>query len=395
MAASGSADRVLAGRYELIDVLGRGGVGVVWRATDRVLQREVAVKELTFGAGLTDEERAALRERTLREARAAARLHHPRVVTVHDVVEDGGSPWLVMEPVDADSLQQLVEHAGPLSPRTVARIGLDVLSGLEAAHAAGIVHRDVKPANVLVERDGHARLTDFGTAATTADPGLTTRGALTGSPSYMAPELLHGEQPRPAVDLWSLGATLYAAVEGRPPFARGEPMATAVSVVSGQPAPMVRAGALEPVLHGLLVKDPAQRSTAAQARRGLEAVLAGGAVPPPAPPTPSAPQPREVPEEPVHRLSSADLKEHATASKAAFESAFRDARDQARSMAERRREQWASGSRPLPGHPPPALRRRRRLARRWVVIPLVTVLVVSLALLIGLVWLIGQGLGFG
>src|SRR4051812_12604106 len=285
------SERVLAGRYALTDVLGRGGMGVVWRATDQVLHREVAIKELTFGFGLTDEERQILRERTLREARAAARLDHPCVTTVYDVVEEDGKPWLVLEHVGADSLQSRLEHGGPLSPRAAARIGLDVLSALDAAHAAGIVHRDVKPANVLVGRDGHACLTDFGIATTTGDSSLTTQGALIGSPSYMAPERAHGDEPQPPVDLWSLGATLYAGAEGRPPFDRGEPMATLMSVVSDHPAPMLRAGPLEPVLRGLLVKDPAQRSTAAQTRRQLEAVLSDTAGVPAPPPPAATPAP--------------------------------------------------------------------------------------------------------
>src|SRR3954465_7092863 len=182
------SERVLAGRYELTDVLGRGGMGIVWRATDRVLHREVAIKELTFSFDLTDEERQILRERTLREARAAARLAHPCVTTVYDVVEEAGKPWLVLEHVDADSLQSLLEHGGPLSPRVAARIGLDVLSALGAAPAADIGHRDVKPANVLVERDGHACLTDFGIATTTGDSSLTTQGAPIGSPPLTGPE---------------------------------------------------------------------------------------------------------------------------------------------------------------------------------------------------------------
>src|SRR3954469_6871121 len=323
------AERVLGSRYALTDVLGRGGMGVVWRATDLVLHREVAVKELTFPIEVTEAERAVLRERTLREARAAARLDHPCVTTVYDVVEEGGKPWLVLEHVDADSLQSLLEQGGPLSARAAARIGLDVLSALEAAHAAGIVHRDVKPANVLVEQDGHACLTDFGIATTTGDDSLTTQGALIGSPSYMAPERIHGDEPEPAVDLWSLGATLYAAVEGRPPFSRGDPMATAMAVVSEHPAPMVRAGSLEPVLRGLLTKDPAERSTAEQARRGLEAVLADADVPPPSPSSPPPPPPVD---EPVHRFSSTDLRQLASASAAVVGSVARDARDQAREM---------------------------------------------------------------
>ena len=262
-ADTGPRTRLVAGRYALGEVLGRGGMGTVWLATDRVLEREVALKEVTFSVDLTDEERTILRERTMREARAAARLDHPCVTTVYDVVEEGGKPWLVMEHVSARSLQEILEEQGPLAPDAVARIGLDVLAALDAAHRAGIVHRDVKPANVLVGDNGHACLTDFGIATTTGDSSLTTNGALIGSPSYMAPERVYGEEPRPAVDLWSLGATLYAAVEGRPPFARGEAMATMMSVVSEHPAPMVRAGALEPVLRGLLTRipPPARRPT--------------------------------------------------------------------------------------------------------------------------------------
>src|SRR3954447_25518647 len=264
---TGPRTRLVAGRYALSQVLGRGGMGTVWLATDRVLEREVALKEVTFSVDLTAEERAILRERTLREARAAARLDHPHVTTVYDVVEEDGRPWLVMEHVAARSLQEILEEEGPLAPDAVARIGLDVLAALEAAHEAGIVHRDVKPANVLVDRAGGARLTDFGIAHATGDSSLTTGGALIGSPSYMAPERANGETPGPAVDLWSLGATLYAAVEGRPPFDRGEAMATLMAVVPEHPAPMLRAGPLEPVLIGLLTKDPARRMAAPEARR--------------------------------------------------------------------------------------------------------------------------------
>ena len=266
----------------------------------------------------------------------------------------------------------------------MARIGLDVLAGLDAAHSAGIVHRDVKPANVLVGRNGHACLTDFGIATTTGDSSLTTHGALIGSPSYMAPERVTGEEPRPPVDLWSLGATLYAAVEGRPPFARAEPMATMMSVVSEHPAPMLRAGPLEPVLRGLLTKDPTARSTAAQVREALNAVLTGhpqGATPPP-PPAPPARRP--LPGGSVERLDADDLRALASASRALLSSVAREARDH---IVDRRRERKAD-SRPVqPGPPvvrasgPPAAPRRRRFRRRWVVVPvLVTVLVVVLLL---------------
>ena len=396
VADAGPDDRLLGGRYALGDVLGRGGMGVVWRATDQLLDRQVAVKELTFPVGVTDDERRILRERTMREARAAGRLDHPCVTTVYDVVEQAGKPWLVMEHVDADSLQQVLERSGPLAARTVARIGLDVLAGLEAAHAAGIVHRDVKPANVLVLRNGSACLTDFGIAVSTGDSSLTTEGALIGSPSYMAPERIHGDEPHPAGDLWSLGATLYAAVEGRPPFGRGEPMATAMAVVSEHPAPTVRAGSLEPVLRGLLVKDPAQRSTVARVRGELEAVLAGAEPWPaaPHPPDPETPRPQDgaadrLREEPVHRFDAEDLKRLAAASRAVLGTVAREARASAHTVAERRREQRAQTGQRIPtGRPPSPPPRRRRFKRRWVVVPLVTVLVVVLAALAGWVWLL-------
>jgi serine/threonine protein kinase len=386
---------VVAGRYALTDVIGRGGMGTVWLATDRVLEREVALKEVTFSIDLTTEERTILRERTMREARAAARLDHPRVTTVYDVVEEDGRPWLVMEHVSARSLQDIIEERGPLPPAAVAQIGLDVLAALEAAHAAGIVHRDVKPANVLVENDGHACLTDFGIATTTGDSSLTTHGALIGSPSYMAPERVNGEEPRPPVDLWSLGATLYAAVEGRPPFARGEAMATMMSVVSEHPAPMLRAGSLEPVLQGLLTKDPAARTAADQARQQLTAVLAGsppGPLPPPATPLPA---PAALPAPSVERLDSDDLRALASASKALLTSVARDARDQARHLKERRRERKDSGpvpARPVAG-PPTAPRRRRRFKRRWVVVPVLVTVLVVLLVLVGLGFLVATTLG--
>jgi serine/threonine protein kinase len=382
-AVDGRGNRVVAGRYALTGVLGRGGMGTVWLATDQVLERQVALKEVTFSVHLTGEERAILRERTMREARAAARLDHPRVTTVYDVVEEDGKPWLVMEHVSARSLQEILEQQGPLSPAAVARIGLDVLAALDAAHDAGIVHRDVKPANVLVDPDGHACLTDFGIATATGDSSLTTQGALIGSPSYMAPERANGDEPRPPVDLWSLGATLYAAVEGRPPFDRGEPMATLVAVVSEPPAPMVRAGPLEPVLHGLLTKDPARRSTPEQARGQLSVLLSS---PPPPPPPPGAapdpsPSPRVVPGGSAARIDAADLRALASASKAVLGSVARDARDR---LADRRQERKAEHG-PTP--------RRRRFKRRWVVVPALTALVLLVLILAGAA--LGLALIFG
>jgi eukaryotic-like serine/threonine-protein kinase len=391
---TGRGHRVVAGRYALVDVLGRGGMGTVWLATDQMLERQVALKEVTFSIHLTDEERDILRQRTLREARAAARLDHPHVTRVYDVVEEEGKPWLVMEHVSARSLQEILEEQGPLSPAAVARIGLDVLDALDAAHDAGIVHRDVKPANVLVDDDGHACLTDFGIATTTGDSSLTTQGALIGSPSYMAPERANGEEPRPPVDLWSLGATLYAAVEGRPPFDRGEAMATLMSVVSEPPAPMLRAGPLEPVLRGLLTKDPAARSTFATARPQLESVLAGRAPAPASPPRSAPPPsaPTQVPRDRVERIDGEDRHRLASASKALLGSVARDARDQARVLADRRRDRKAHDRQDVPDRsaPPP---RRRRFKRRWVVVPVLTTVVLVVVLLVAAAWALAAALG--
>jgi serine/threonine protein kinase len=323
---------------------------------------------------------------------------HPHVTAVYDVVEDGGKPWLVMEHVSARSLQEILEMEGPLAPDAVARIGLDVLAALEAAHEAGIVHRDVKPANVLVDRAGGARLTDFGIAHATGDSSLTTGGALIGSPSYMAPERANGETPGPAVDLWSLGATLYAAVEGRPPFDRGEAMATLMAVVSEDPGPMLRAGPLEPVLLGLLTKDPDRRMTPAEARRLLEAARTPG----PAPSTPPQPAPepvpagasggrRTVPGGAVERLNADDLRALASASRTLLGSVVRDAADEARVLAGRRRERKEQEQREVPvpkAAAPPPRRRRRRFKRRWVVVPVVVTVVVVVILVVA----IGLGL---
>jgi len=366
-----AGDRVVGGRYEIASELGRGGMGVVWLATDRVLHREVALKEISYPVHLTDVERAVLRERTLREARAAARLEDPHVVAIHDVVEEDGRPWLVMEHVRSRSLQKILEEDGPLSPAQAARIGLDVLSAIEVAHAAGIVHRDVKPANVLVAEDGHACLTDFGIATTAEDPSITAQGAVLGSPSYMAPERASGEPPTPAVDLWSLGATLYAAVEGRLPFDRDVPMATLLAVVGEDPAPMTAAGALEPVITGLLTKDPAGRTAAAQARRQLTAVVTEA---PPEPPAPEGSRRRRgsfssVRGGTVERFDLGDLLALASTSKAVLGTVVREVSERRHAPPMNRRERRAA-----------AKQRRFRFKRRWVVVP--TVLLVLLVVLV-------------
>ncbi|MGY1710761.1 serine/threonine-protein kinase [Geodermatophilus sp. SYSU D00758] len=396
--------RTLAGRYTLRDVVGRGGMGVVWTAADRLLDRTVAVKEVTFGVHLDDGERRVLRERTLREARTAARIDHPCVTHVLDVVEEDGRPWLVLEYVPSRSLQQVVDEGGPIAWDVAARIGLDVLAGLEAAHAAGIVHRDVKPANVLVCPDGRALLTDFGIATATGESSITTTGAIIGSPSYMAPERAHGGRPGPPADLWSLGATLWTAVEGRPAFSRPEPMATLMAVVSEPPAPAVRAGPLEPVLLGLLAKDPGQRPTPAGLRDQLEAVLAGRSPAPlrPPPPAPAgAPNPPPVDEggQRVQRFDAADLATLASASVQALGTVARDARDQVHHLAERHRERRA-GREPRPENgaartsPEGEPTRRWRFKRRWIVVPTLVVIVVLLAVAAGLFLLAASELGW-
>lgn len=266
-------ERVLGGRYRLIDKVGSGGMGTVWRARDELLGRTVAVKEVDLPAHLGAAERAELLSRTMREARAAARLSHPNAVTVHDVIEEHGQPWIVMAMVASDSLSEALATTGALPPRRVAEIGLAVLNALEAAHAAGILHRDVKPANVLLGHDGRIVLTDFGVATVEGDPALTGTGMLLGSPAYIAPERALGEEAGPASDLWSLGATLYAAVEGRPPYDRPTPMATLAALATEHPPAPRAAGPLTAALDGLLQRDPQHRLDAPAARRLLRGVL--------------------------------------------------------------------------------------------------------------------------
>jgi eukaryotic-like serine/threonine-protein kinase len=265
--------RLVAGRYRLRTPLGRGGMGVVWAAEDELLQRPVAVKEVIFPPTVSDEERETLRERTMREARTAARLDHPCAVRVFDVCEDGGQPFIVMELLAGRTLSDIVREDGPVAPASAAEIGLCLLDALEAAHAADIVHRDVKPGNVIVRDDGRVTLTDFGIASTAGDPSITSTGLLLGSPAYIAPERARGGGPQPPSDLWSLGATLYTAVEGRPPFDKAEPFATLTAVVTEDHQPCEHAGpVLCDVIHGLLDKDPAARPDPEQVRVALETV---------------------------------------------------------------------------------------------------------------------------
>jgi hypothetical protein len=274
MHPSADTGRLIAGRYRLQAPVGRGAMGVVWRARDELLDREVAVKEVQVAETLTESERVNAYRRTLREAKTAARLNHPAVVAVYDVAEDGGRPWIVMQLVAARSLDQVLATSGPLSPRRAAEMGRQLLSALSVAHAAGVLHRDVKPSNVLLGADDRAVLTDFGIATFTGDPRLTQTGMVMGSPGFTAPERIRGGDASPASDLWSLGATLFAAVEGHGPFDRRGGAITTMSAIINEDAPAAAAaGPLGPVIAALLRREPADRPDAATAARMICDVL--------------------------------------------------------------------------------------------------------------------------
>jgi len=287
--------RLIGRRYRLLSPVGRGGMGMVWHAHDELLDRDVAVKELILPFGLDHAGTQAAYRRVLREARSAARLSHPGIITVHDVVEEDGRPWIVMELVRAWSLEQAVRHSGPLPVVQAAEIGIRVLDALRHAHAAGILHRDVKPGNVLLTND-RVVLTDFGIAAVEGEVTITQTGILMGSPAYIPPERLQGRPITPAADLWSFGATLYTAVEGRPPYEGPDAVAVLGAVLTQDPAPPQRAGALLPVIQGLLRKNPADRLPAAQVHEMLEQILRShGAGAPYSAATPlSAPTPQDA-----------------------------------------------------------------------------------------------------
>ncbi len=272
--------RVVGGRYRLISRLGHGGMGTVWKARDEVVDRDVAVKEPRVPDNVPEAMRQNVHQRMQREARAAARIDHPSVVTVHDVVVEDGRPWIVMELVRGRSLaDQLAE--GTLDQREAARVGLAVLGALTAAHEAGVLHRDVKPDNVLLGRNDRVVLTDFGIATIEGEQGLTETGAFVGSPEYVAPERVLGQRPGPESDLWSLGVVLYTAAEGMSPFRRSNTQATMQAILSADPqVPARGAGAFSSIVMQLLRKEPAARPTAAEVRQALEAVA-----------RPQAPQP--------------------------------------------------------------------------------------------------------
>lgn len=285
------AGRLLGGRYRLVTRLGHGGMGTVWRAHDEVVDRDVAVKEPRLPKDVAERQRAMVHERMRREARAAARIAHPSVVTIHDVVIEDGQPWLVMELVRGESLADVLE-TGTLAPREAARIGLAVLDALDAAHGAGVLHRDVKPANVLLGQHGRVILTDFGIAQVEGEPGLTDTGAFVGSPEYTSPERAQGQRPGPQSDLWSLGVLLFTAVEGFSPFRRSTTPATVQAVLTAEaPRPARCPQPLADLVTRLLAKQPAARPDAAEVRAVLREFLA-------------APEPGPGPE-PTRALSGA------------------------------------------------------------------------------------------
>jgi len=278
--------RLVGRRYRLMSPVGRGGMGMVWHAHDVLLDRDVAVKELILPYGLDQAGKQGAHRRMLREARSAARLSHPGIVTVHDVVEEDGRPWIVMELVRAWSLEQAVRQSGPLPVIQAAEIGVRVLDALRHAHAAGIMHRDVKPGNVLLTSD-RVVLTDFGIAAIEGDVTITQTGLMMGSPAYIPPERLSGQPFTQASDLWSFGATLYAAVEGRPPYEGPDAVAVLGAILTQEPSRPQRAGALIAVIEGLLRKNPADRMSASQVSDLLDRVLRShGSSPPNRAPSP-------------------------------------------------------------------------------------------------------------
>ncbi|MFF3622061.1 serine/threonine-protein kinase [Streptomyces sp. NPDC002467] len=325
-ADGGTEGRLLAGRYRLGAVLGKGGMGTVWRAQDETLGRTVAVKELRFSTGVDEDEKRRLITRTLREAKAIARIRSGGAVTVYDVVDEDGRPWIVMELIEGPSLAEFVRENGPLTPRRAAEVGLAVLDVLRAAHGQGILHRDVKPSNVLIAANGRVVLTDFGIAQVEGDPSVTSTGMLVGAPSYISPERARGQKPGPPADMWSLGGLLYASVEGVPPYDKGSALATLTAVMTEPVDPPKNAGPLADVIYGLLVKDPAGRLDDDGARAMLTAVV--NAPEPVAPPV-VAPNAEET-----RQISLADAKE--AVDKAAAEKAEKAAEKAAKKERERR-----------------------------------------------------------
>lgn len=274
----GSTPGVIGGRYKTVRLIGRGGMGSVWQAKDALLGRQVAVKQIGALPGETEREA----ERAMREARSAAALNHPNMVALYDAIKHEGEPWLVMEYVSGPTLAAWVREHGPLEPEAVAEIGARLASGLAAAHRAGIVHRDIKPANVFMADDGEPKIGDFGTARGASDDDLTLAGVVTGTPSYMAPEVADGGEHAEAADVWALGATLYFAVEGQDAYpGSGNALATLRTIATKPPRTPERAGLLEPVLAQMLSHTPSRRGSMHEVMRRLEAIAPGrpGAIP--------------------------------------------------------------------------------------------------------------------
>ncbi|MFD8024477.1 serine/threonine-protein kinase [Streptomyces lavendulae] len=385
-ADGGSADdgkdrgRLLARRYRLGAVLGKGGMGTVWRAEDEVLGRTVAVKELRFSTGVDEDEKRRLITRTLREAKAIARIRSEGAVTVFDVVDEDGRPWIVMELVEGASLAEFVRENGPLTPRRAAEVGLAVLDVLRAAHGQGILHRDVKPSNVLIAASGRVVLTDFGIAQVEGDPSITSTGMLVGAPSYISPERARGQKPGPPADMWSLGGLLYAAVEGVPPYDKGSALATLTAVMTEPVDPPKNAGPLTEIIYGLLVKDPAGRLDDDGARAMLTAVLN-------APDPEPEPDPEPVP--PVEEtraisLSKADAEAEKAAEKAAKkerERRDREQRERTRAALKSARKAAAAAAAAPPARPAPVKAPLTDVMSRRTIVLAIAGVVVVLAVL--------------
>ncbi len=261
--------RSLVGRYRLESVIGKGAMGTVWVAYDDVVHRRVAIKEINLPTGMPAGEVQLVADRTMREARAIGALSHPHVITLYDILIVDGRPFIVMELLQAQSLAQLLSRQGRLPDGLAGTIGVAVAGGLLAAHQAGITHRDVKPGNVLVGTDGRVKLTDFGIARSNDEPAMTVTGLLLGSPAYISPEVASGQPASPTADAWGLGAMLFATVEGRPPFDRGDAIPTLTAVVADPVPPHPHSGRLAPIINGLLIKNPATRMTVGQALQML------------------------------------------------------------------------------------------------------------------------------
>ncbi|MCT2581640.1 serine/threonine-protein kinase [Actinophytocola gossypii] len=286
-----NVDDLVAGRYRLTERLGAGGMGVVWRAHDERLRRTVAIKEVLLPPALDDTRLDEIRRRTMREGRIAAKLHHPQLIAVYDVIEDDGRPFIVMEHLPSTSLSRVLDDKGALPPQEVARIGAEAAAALASAHAAGVVHRDVKPANILVGDNGTVKITDFGVSRVVEDVTGTSTGTFVGSPAYLAPEVAQGRDVTFPGDVYSLGATLYTAVEGNPPAGKSDnPMLLLHRIASGSVEPPTKAGPLTDILLRLLHADPDQRPTMEQARTTLAAIADGRTAEPP-PPTAPVPPP--------------------------------------------------------------------------------------------------------